>query len=179
MPTPSSTLLTVVGVFSLPCPRARTRRIPATTSLARPPAWSPVSQEFLFIVLFLFLLLLFSPLGLPRSRFVFTSDYSSKEDEGRWTCVAGLMGRNDQVEEVWAHIKVSPHVIEVNMGMPSITILLISILLIMVALVTGFFVARNIPRKKETSILQNAQKYAMWKSFQSQFFISDRKQDTH
>ncbi|KAL6259688.1 hypothetical protein P5V15_009604 [Pogonomyrmex californicus] len=33
-------------------------------------------------------------------------EYRPEEDNGNWTCVAGLMGKNDQVQEAWDHINV-------------------------------------------------------------------------
>jgi len=33
-------------------------------------------------------------------------DYYPEEDDGNWTCVAGLMGKNDFVEEAWDQLEV-------------------------------------------------------------------------
>ncbi|XP_032678374.1 uncharacterized protein LOC116847462 isoform X2 [Odontomachus brunneus] len=84
-------------------------------------------------------------------------NYSSKEDEGRWTCVAGLAGSNGQLEEAWAHVKLLSRVTELKTVASFMAITLGSSLLIIVVLAVSF-VARRVLVKKNTPILKIPQK---------------------
>ncbi|XP_011336074.2 uncharacterized protein LOC105278577 [Ooceraea biroi] len=67
-------------------------------------------------------------------------NYCPEEDNGNWTCVAGLKGENGRIEEAWDHVRVQEMFRgTVYLGSSSVTILAIVItLVILIGGIAGF-----------------------------------------
>jgi len=79
------------------------------------------------------------PAGVPLTRFIFIPDYQPKEDNGNWTCVAGLKGKDNYIEEAWDFITVTKESVNISL----ITVLAVVITLVfLIMIVIGYICGR-------------------------------------
>ncbi|XP_014481552.1 PREDICTED: uncharacterized protein LOC106747974 [Dinoponera quadriceps] len=106
-------------------------------------------------------------------------NYSPKEDEGRWTCVAGLAGSNGQLEEASAHVRILPSVIKPKKLPVFMIVILSATMLIMATLIVAFITIHKIMLRKRSSISKVPPEYTPSNLFQSDFVIQGGKQCVH
>lgn len=86
--------------------------------------------------------------------FIFIPDYCPEKDDGNWTCVAGLVGKNGYLEEAWDNVRmwhVSRNMIVFVKGL---SIAAIGTMLIIVVLgILGYIFGRYILRLRPISAL--------------------------
>jgi len=99
------------------CPRERTGEFPDSSRL--------VSAD---------------PAGVPLTRFIFIPDYQPEEDNGNWTCVAGLKGENNYVEEAWDFINVTRDT--VNVSLITVLAIILATLLFLIMVIIGYIYGR-------------------------------------
>ncbi|XP_011142493.1 uncharacterized protein LOC105185008 [Harpegnathos saltator] len=97
-------------------------------------------------------------------------NYSSQEDEGRWTCVAGLAGSNGRLEEAWAHIRVLPraHKLKIVLWYTSV-ILGGAALMLIVTFAVSSSAIRNLPCGRKVPVLEAPRQRAPSSPLQTKF----------